>query len=297
MYGPLLSPGARVGVFAPSGNYDPDRLERGMDLIRSWGLEPVPAPGLGSRARYLAGNDDLRLADLVWALSDPGLDAAWLARGGYGLTRLLRHVPFEGIPRRPVIGFSDASALFAGLWRRGVGLPVHGPVLQSLADLCDQPSRDALRLLLLEARGARWSGRVLRDGQASGPLIGGNLCVLASLAGTPHALRGRGAIVLLEEVGERPYRVDRLITQLLRSGALEGARAVVLGTLMHCGEPDHPDWDPETIAAECLAELELPVLAGLPVGHGAVNHAFPWGAPARVAEGALSWGSEIGPLA
>lgn len=286
---PLLKPGARVGVFAPSGNYDPDRLEAGLDTIRDWGLEPVLAPGLGRRHRYLAGGDELRLADLVWALSDPDLDAAWLARGGYGLSRLLHRLPYPSIPRRPVVGFSDASALFSALWCRGVGQLIHGPVLQSLADLADEASRSALRGLLLEGAGGRWSGRLLHGGTASGPLIGGNLCTLASLAGTPHALRGRGCIVLFEEVGERPYRVDRLLTQLLRSGALEGALAVVLGQLVGCDEAGRPDWSAEQVAGELLGELGLPVLADLPVGHGSANRAFLWGATARLEAETLSW--------
>jgi muramoyltetrapeptide carboxypeptidase len=289
MHGPLLSPGARVGVFAPSGNFDPDRLELGLDFLRGWGLEPVIAPGLGRRARYLAGSDDLRLADLVWALTEPGLDAAWLARGGYGLTRLLHRIPYRAIPSRPVIGFSDASALFSALWSAGVGRPVHGPVLQSLVDHHDEASREALWRLLFEGTGARWPVSSLVGGEAAGPLIGGNLCTLASLAGTPHALAGRGAIVLLEEVGERPYRVDRLLTQLLRSGALAGVAAVALGQLSDCEEPGQPEWDAAGIATEILAELGVPVVAGAPVGHGAPNHAFPWGARAQVDGELLSW--------
>ncbi len=289
---PLLQAGARVGIFAPSGNFDPGRLESGLALIRAWGLEPVLAPGLGRRHRYLAGDDELRLADLIWALGDPGLDAAWLARGGYGLGRLLHRLPYDALLSRPVIGFSDATALFSGLWAHGVGRPVHGPVLQSLADHCDQASRDALHQLLLGRAGASWVGRSLIPGSASGPLIGGNLCTLASLAGTPHALRAQGCLVLLEEVGERPYRVDRLINQLLRSGGLAGARAVAIGQLEGCGEPGHPDWDAAQIAHEALVELDVPVIADLPVGHGSSNHAFPWGTPARVEGDTLRWGCE-----
>jgi muramoyltetrapeptide carboxypeptidase len=288
-----LKPGARVGVFAPSGNFDPSRLEAGLSLMRDWGLEPVLAPGLGRRQRYLAGSDDLRLGDLLWALTEPGLDAAWLARGGYGLTRLLHRLPYAALPRRPVIGFSDASALFSALWSSDTGAPLHGPVLQSLADLADDDSREALRALLLDGRGARWSGRSLVSGRATGPLIGGNLCTFASLAGTPWALRGAGAIVLLEEVGERPYKVDRLLTQLLRSGALDGARAVVLGGFVGCEEPGQPEWDPELIALGCLAELDVPVLAGIPVGHGPSNHAFPWGVEAVLDGDTLSWGPDL----
>ncbi len=166
---PLLSPGARVGVFAPSGNYDPERLERGMDLIRHWGLRPVLSPGMGRRHRYLAGTDEERLADLRWALEDPELQGAWLARGGYGLARLLAGVRWGQVVARPVIGFSDATALFSGLWARSAGIPVHGPVLHSLADHTDPGSREATRALLLEGRGWAHVGREVVPGSASGP--------------------------------------------------------------------------------------------------------------------------------
>lgn len=286
---PLLAPGARVGVFAPSGNYDPERLEAGFELLRRWGLEPVPAPGLGSQHRYLAGTDEQRLAGLRWALEEPGLGAAWLARGGYGLSRLLPRIPWGVIAARPVIGFSDATALFSGLWSRSAGIPVHGPVLHSLADHADGPSREATRALLLEGRGWQHRARVLVGGRAEGPLVGGNLCTLASLAGTPWALDARGAVLLLEEVGERPYRVDRLLTQLRDSGALEGVAAVVLGEFVGCEEARHPGWDPVAIAGEILESLGVPVVAGAPVGHGPSNRPFVWGAPASVRDGVLSW--------
>jgi muramoyltetrapeptide carboxypeptidase len=143
--------------------------------------------------------------------------------------------------------------------------------------------------LLLEGGEVRWRGRSLCGGEAFGPLVGGNLCTFASLAGTPHALRAPGAVLLLEEVGERPYRVDRLLNQLLRSGALEGVRAVVLGGFVGCAEPGEPGWSAEQVAAEGLAELGVPVLAGLPVGHGAENHAFPWGVDARLVGSELIW--------
>ncbi len=279
-----------MGVFAPSGNFDPSRLEAGLAWVRSKGLEPVLSPGLGRRHRYLAGDDELRLSDLIWALTDPGLDAAWMARGGYGLTRLLHRVPWAAVPPRPVLGFSDATALFSGMWAAGVGQPVHAPVLQSLVGHSDEASRHALEGLLFGGQGASWSGRRLVEGDAVGPLVGGNLCTLASLAGTAHSLACRGCILLLEEVGERPYRVDRLITQLIRAGTLDGVNGVVLGELSDCTERGEPGWDAGLILAERLRELGVPVLAGMPVGHGASNHAFPWGVEARLEGDSLTWG-------
>lgn len=290
MVRPLLGPGARVGVIAPSGIFDEARLERGMALIRGWGLDPEPAPGLGRTQRYLAGTDDERLADLAWALAAPGLDGVWLARGGFGLTRLLHRLPGGLVPSRPVIGFSDATALFAALWRRAHTALVHGPVLQSLADLADAASQAALRSLLLDGGRGCWAGREIVPGSASGPVLGGNVCTLASLVGTDHALRAEGAILVLEEVGERPYRVDRLLTQLLRSGAFEGVAAIAFGTFLGCEEPGHPEWEAERIAAEVLSVLGVPVVAGLPIGHGPANRAFVWGERATLEQGVLTWG-------
>ncbi|MFH1464948.1 MAG: LD-carboxypeptidase [Pseudomonadota bacterium] len=279
-----------MGVFAPAGVFDPARLEAGLERLRAWGFEPVPAPNLGRHQRYLAGTDAERLADLRWALFGEGLDAAWLARGGYGITRLLPSLPEAGFPRRAVLGFSDASALFAALWRRGAGPLVHGPVLQSLTDHTDPASQEALRALLCEGRGWSWPCREIIPGAAFGRLVGGNLCTLASLAGTPDALRAEGAIMILEEVGERPYRVDRLLTQLLGAGTFDGVAAVVLGAFVGCTESGQPDWDAEQIAVEVLGGLGVPVAAGLPVGHGPQNHAFCWGAGATLRDGVLSWG-------
>lgn len=290
---PLLSPGARVGIFAPSGIYDPERLERGLALIRSWGLVPVPAPHLGRTFRYLAGRIEERRADLRWALTDPTLQAVWMARGGYGMVQLLDELDGVSLDRRPIVGFSDATALFCALDRRRSGLRVHGPVLHSLADLADAASQDALRSLLMDARRP-----VLPALHVAGPrtrvrgrLVGGNLCVLASLAGTPWRLDGRGAIVLLEDVGEPPYKLDRLLTQLLRSGGLSGARAVVLGSFTGATVPEGADWSVRDVLVELLAPLGIPVYAEVPVGHGAANHAFVHGGQAVLdPEGLCTWG-------
>ncbi|MEC8423479.1 MAG: LD-carboxypeptidase, partial [Myxococcota bacterium] len=231
MAAPLLQRGARVAVISPSGVHDPVRLAHGVALVESWGLAFSMGPHAEARFRYTAGTVAQRASDLVWALTDPDVDAVWFTRGGFGTAHLLESVPWEHLDGRPVIGFSDATALFAGMWARGRGTAVHAPVLHSLADHVDSRSRAELRAMLLEGGpvhlpGAQVAGPV---GRVEGPLVGGNLCVLASLAGTPFAISARGCILLLEEIGERPYKVDRLVTQLHRSGALDGVRGVALG--------------------------------------------------------------------
>ncbi len=281
---PLLRPGSRVGIIAPSGVFDPERLERGMALIASWGLVPVPAPALGRRFRYLAGSIEERRADLRWGLSAPDLDAVWMARGGFGMVHLLDGLDALSLDRRPIIGFSDATALFCALDRRRAGLRVHGPVLQSLADLADADSQEALRALLMEGRRAHLPGTLVAGpaGPVRGRLVGGNLCMLASLAGTPWALDARRAVVLLEDVGEVPYKIDRTLMQLLHSGGFAGARAVVLGSFTGCPVPEGADWTLLQVLVERLSPLGVPILAELPVGHGSRNRAWVHGGQVRL---------------
>ncbi|MDP2316086.1 MAG: LD-carboxypeptidase [Pseudomonadota bacterium] len=276
----MLPVGARIAVVSPSGIFDPVRLEAGLAVVREWGYRPELLPGVGRRHRYLAGTDAVRLADLERALRG-GWDAVWAARGGYGLSRLLGGLPWAELGGAPFIGFSDASGLLNVLAASGRPA-VHGPVLNSLADLCDPPSRDHLRALLAGDRLPPLHGRVLRSGRAEGPLVGGNLCVLASLCGTPWQLRARACILLLEEVNEAPYKIDRMLTQLIDAGCLDGVAGVVFGSLLNADAPEGADWSMDDVLVDLLAPLGVPVLAGLPVGHGPANRAFRVGASACI---------------
>lgn len=273
-----LQPGARVGVFSPSGAYDPQRLEAGIAWLEGAGYRVVRAPNLGRTHRYLAGTDRQRQDDLAWALQSPDVDAAWMARGGYGLARICQPLP-SPLDDRPVIGFSDGTALHAALWKEGRA-GVHGPVLHSTTDHADQASRDrALRCLRGQAE-ADWTGESWIPGSAQGPLVGGNLCMLASIAGTPLQPDLRGCILLLEEIAEPPYKLDRMLHQLAASGTLDGIVGVALGEFVGTRTPEH--WTLRELLTELLEPLDVPVLSGLPVGHGAANHAFVWGQPATL---------------
>jgi muramoyltetrapeptide carboxypeptidase len=283
----LLSRGARVAVVAPAHPFDPERLRGGLDWLRDWGATPVEAPNLRARHRYTAGTVAERAADLQWALSHPDLDAVWFARGGSGTGRLLDALDWSRVvAQRPVFGFSDATALFCGLWRRGRGRPVHAPVLHSILGPGDAESRDHLAATLA-GRSAPLPARQLCGpvGPVEAPLLGGNLCVLASLCGTPWQLDARGALLLLEDIGEPPYKLDRLIWQLDRAGALDGLAGVALGEFTGCG-PRDPDagWDLDALFTDLLGGRGVPVFTDLPVGHGARNHAFVWGRRVRLEE-------------
>jgi muramoyltetrapeptide carboxypeptidase len=270
----MLSAGARIALVAPSGVFDPDRLARGVALVESWGLSVVPGAHLYERHRFTAGSAAERTTDLSWALTDPDIDAVWFARGGYGTVQTLPRLPWDSMDGRPVIGFSDATALFAAMASRGVGGGIHGPVLHSLADLADEESQDAMRALLAGGDVQLPGTSMIPGPVVQGPVVGGNLCVLASLAGTPWALRAEGCIVVLEEIAEAPYKVDRLIQQLIDSGGLEGAVGLAIGEFRDCDAPVEADWTIRNVIEDKLAPLGLPVVEGLPVGHGPSNR--PW---------------------
>ena len=276
----MLPVGARIAVISPSGNFDPARLEAGLAILRAWGYAPELLPGVGRAHRYLAGTDDERLADLARALRG-GWDAVWAVRGGYGMNRLLGRLPWEDLGSSPFLGFSDGTGLLNALAARGRPA-VHAPVLTHLGDIADAASREHLRALLAGEPLAPLVGTRVCRGSAEGPLVGGNLCVLASLCGTPWQIRAHGCIVLLEEVGETPYKVDRLVTQLLDAGCFDGAVGVALGSFLGGEPPEGADWTLLDVLEERLAPLGIPVIANLPVGHGPANRAFVVGGEGRI---------------
>jgi muramoyltetrapeptide carboxypeptidase len=280
----MLAPNPRVAVVAPAGIFDPDGLERGRQVLEDWGFRTVDGPHLHARHRYLAGTVAQRTDALCWALTEPGIDAVWFARGGFGTAHALPAIPWDQLDDRVVIGFSDATALLVAAQGRSRLRTVHGPVLHSLADLPDDPSVQALRGLLVDGRTGPLRGQHLCGPRrpATGPLLGGNLTVLASLAGTPWALRARDAIVALEDVGEPPYRLDRALGQLVASGALDGVAGVALGRFVRCPVPDDANWTVRDVLADRLDKLGVPVVAGLPFGHGSANHAFEVGGMATL---------------
>lgn len=288
---PILAPGARVAIVAPAHPFAEDGVQAGQARLRDWGFEPVEAPNLRARHRYTAGTVGQRVADLQWALSSPDVDAVWFARGGSGTGRLLDALDWDAVAEdRPVLGFSDATALFCGMWRHRRGRAVHAPVLHSLTRLPDDDSVAALQAVL-DGGPVAMGGRQLSGppGALDAPLVGGNLCVLASLCGTPWQLDARGCALLLEDIGEPPYKVDRLLFQLEAAGALDGVAAVLFGELTGCAPPADadPPWSLDDLMLELTARLDVPVWADVPVGHGTANRPFVWGSRVRVEAGGL----------
>jgi len=267
---PSLAPGARVALVCPAG---PLRgaadLERAEANARSLGWDPVVGRHALDRRGYFAGDDAARLGDLNAALRDPGIDGIWCVRGGYGAMRILPGVDWDALVRRPrvLLGYSDITALHLGALAAGVGT-LHGPTAR--AELTDF-SRDSLvraASLGSDPCGTAPSARTLRGGRAAGPLVGGNLALVAALVGTPWAAQLTGAILVLEDVNEAVYRVDRMLTQLRLAGALEGLAGIAFGHCTSCEEEsDDGARTLDDVIREHAEALDVPCLAGIPLGH------------------------------
>lgn len=283
---PALAPGARVALVAPAGPLRGEAdVERGRENVRALGWEPVVAPHVLRRTGYFAGTDAERLADLNTALADPAIDAIWCLRGGYGCMRLLERLDLDAMRRRPraLLGFSDVTALHAAVGAHASLVTMHGPVARNPLTPF---SRDSLvRALVVQEDpcGAAPHARTLRGGVAEGRLAGGNLALVAALAGTPWAPDLRGAIVVLEDVNEAVYRVDRMLMQLRLAGMLDGVRGIAFGQCTDC--PDDSD-DGARALDDVLSEhaewLGVPCLAGIPMGHVDDQWTIPLGAIAEL---------------
>jgi muramoyltetrapeptide carboxypeptidase len=267
-----LSPGDRVAVVAPGGPIERERLELGAEKLRALGLTPVFDDRLFAKASYLAGDDAHRLALLQAAIDDPGVAAVWAARGGYGVTRLLPRLRLRSLRERPklVCGFSDITALHAALGALGLG-SLHGPNVGQVGELTPR-AFDQLRETIFSSLPppALEGATPLAAGTARGTLLGGNLTMLASLCGTGYLPSFSGAILLLEDVGERPYRLDRCLTQLRNARALEGVRGLALGTFPGCEERETKE-GVGPVFEELARTLGVPAAIGFPVGHVSDN--------------------------
>lgn len=289
----LLKPAARIAVVAPAGIPDRDLLDKGMALLSEWGYEVVPGRHLLASHRYNGGTVQQRVLDLNWALTSEDVQAVWLARGGYGCVHCLPHLSATLPKSRVLVGNSDATSLLSALHGRGHTHLIHGPMLESLATRVDDETRGSMQEFLRTS-----DAPGLRVNQVGGPksdlvegtLVGGNLTVLASVAGTPWAPRQTQGIVMLEDVGEAAYRMDRCMMQLIAGGVLTGARAVVFGEFTRCTVPRNADYAIVDIMRDLLQPLNIPVFAGAEFGHGSRNLPWIYGRAAFIENGAIKYG-------
>lgn len=282
-----LFPGARVALLAPASAVPEDRLQPALDFVRSLGLEPVTYPScfFENRNGYLAAPDAQRAADINHAFADPGIDGIWCIRGGYGTHRILPLLDENTIRRNPKWfgGYSDVTALHTFL-NQNCGLESYHCTMPST-----EPSPNDYTLAhLKKALFGGLSGElrnpesqpvsVLVPGSASGLLCGGNLSLIAASLGTPWEIDTRGRLLFLEDIGEKTYRVDAMLTQLRNAGKLDDCAGIILGAWTDC-VPEMPERTLELseIFTQLLAPAGKPALMNLACGHCATTMALPMG--------------------
>lgn len=276
---PVLRPGDRVAVLSVSGVVDPDQLMAGLSCLRSADLVPVLYPSAtasGTFRPYLAGSDAERADDLRSALTDDSIAGIIFARGGYGAQRVLELMSWDDIDQPKVVaGFSDVTAILEAVAVKLGWASVHGATIASDAENL----RATLDILTNPPGSLHFPGaRAVNPGTARGVTCGGNLTMLASSLATGTSWPPGDGIWLLEEVNEAPYRVDRQLTQLRRSGYLDDVAGIIAGTFTGCGDPLLID----EILTERLGSLGVPMITGANVGHGPGTQPFPLGIAASL---------------
>jgi muramoyltetrapeptide carboxypeptidase len=281
---PALRPGDPVAIVAPASPFDRASFDAGLEIVAQR-YQVRYDSGLLTRHRYLAGSDERRLGELASALADRSTRAVFCARGGYGMMRLLPGLDGIAVAPKPVIGFSDITALHQLLQRQGL-VSIHGPVITQLSRLDAGAPVRLFELLESTAPLSDLAGEeTYVDGTAEGPLLGGNLSVLTRLLGTPFLAPLAGAVLLLEDVGERPYRLDRMWTHLALAGVFRQVRGIVLGDFSGCDDKD-ANYSSADVLRELAIQTGLPCAAGFPIGHGSRNQPLPLGARVRFEAGA-----------
>ena len=277
IYPHSLSKGDTIGIVAPAGPFDRHLFDQGVSIIRGMGFAIRIDEQLFSRNGYLAGADSARTAHFNAMVADDKVRALICARGGYGSLRMLTGLDYEKIRQaaKPVIGFSDITALHRAILLKSGLVTFHGPMVTTLAGI-DDDSRNRWYDTLTDPVPApmKLSGvRVLKPGFARGMLAGGNLATLCHLTGTWVAGSLKGSILLLEDVGEAVYRIDRMLTQLKMADMFEGLTGVVLGEFKNCG----PAEQIEDLFMQIFGDRDIPIVSGAPVGHGSRNWTVPMG--------------------
>lgn len=273
-----LSHGATIGIAAPAFAVDPKCVELGESQLREAGFATVRRGDLTDCSGYLAGDDGRRLGELVELIADESVDAILCARGGYGCHRIVASLDPLRVraAAKPLIGFSDITTLL--LWqRKSAGLVgFHGPMLERSQGMLPE-ELDSLAAALRGDAPAVLEGEPRGGGRGEGPLVGGSLTLLAASLGTPWEVDTRGAILLFEDVSEKPYAIDRMLQQLRAAGKLDDLAGVGVGYLTDCVDPKRETPSAEDVVLEALAPLGVPIVLGLPFGHGRPNLTWPIG--------------------
>jgi muramoyltetrapeptide carboxypeptidase len=278
---PLL-PGDRVSIIAPASPFDRDKFQSGLSVIEKMGFRPVFNDDLFQSDGYLAGSDQHRADMFNAAFTDDETTGVWCVRGGYGALRILPLIDYEKIKSCPkvLIGCSDISAIMHALHANCNMITFHGPMIGSLGH-ASVSTLDALTDMFQWRDGYAVepeSAIAIRSGSAFGPVVGGNLTTLCHLLGTPWHPRFSGSLLFLEDRGEAPYRIDRMLCQMKMAGCFEGLTGLMLGSFEECGPYDRICG----IVTDVFSDMDIPMLAGFPAGHSEPNIILPLGVEARL---------------
>ncbi|MDQ3082124.1 MAG: LD-carboxypeptidase [Gemmatimonadota bacterium] len=281
-----LDRGSRVALVAPAGViWDPIHILRAEENVRSLGWTPLTGTHAASAFGYLAGRDTERLHDLNSALASDEIDAIWCVRGGYGAMRLLDDIDYESFRAnpRPLIGFSDITALHSAFYSRCNAVTFHAPTARGILSEFSRASFCKALVEQSDSCGVAANGRELKPGRARGRLAGGNLALVTALLGTPFATKFEGALLVLEDIGEAVYRIDRMLRQLLLAGALQQCAGLVAGDFrLPANDDETPQQTIDGLLAEAADKADIPCLAGAPFGHITDQWTIPLGAIAEL---------------
>jgi muramoyltetrapeptide carboxypeptidase len=276
-----LRPGRTIGVVATAGAVEAEKLQHGVEALRAAGFVVELAPSLTQRKGYLAGSDEWRVKALEEFVVRPDIHAIFCARGGFGSIQLLPLLDLQRVRRNPKIfvGFSDVTVLLNWVSQECDLVTFHGPmVAMDIARGLSGRTHEFFWQTLLGGKKV-WQVKVsqtVRTGVAEGELAGGCLSLLVTTLGTPYEIRTKDKILFLEDVGEKPYRIERMLTHFKMAGKFADIKAVILGTFTQCeGEGDRGVAE---VIAEFFGNSPYPVLAGFPAGHGEENLLLPIGA-------------------
>ena len=279
---PALKPGDTLGIIAPASPFDRESFDAGLRVLESMDFNLVIPQSIFDKNGYLAGSDRHRADLLNQLFADPDIDGIICARGGYGAMRILPLLDVDAISSHPkvFVGFSDITVLLDFLVQRCHMVAFHGPTVTTLGK-ADPSARDRFLLALSKPEPlslSAVSSQVIQSGITAGRFFCGNLTLFCHLTGTPFQPDFSGGILLIEDQGEAPYRIDRMLTQMMMAGCFDGLAGLALGAFSDCGSAGAV----HRIVVDRLGGLNLPILAGFDVGHETVNMTLPVGLPVQL---------------
>lgn len=276
----FLKPGDKIGLVSPAKSIQPKQVKAAVRVLQRWGLEPVFGRHLFSIHNQFAGKDEERAADIQEFLDDADIKAILASRGGYGSNRIIDQLDFSKFEKDPkwIIGYSDVTVFHCHIHQKYQIETIHATMpLNFPEDFTENESVKTLKNALFGEMSKYKFGncQILQKGQTIAPLVGGNLAILCSLMGTPGELNTNGKILLLEDVGENLFRIDRMISQLKRAGKFKNLKGLIIGGFTAIEDNDTPfGQTAEEIIFEAVKEYGFPIISSFPVGHQEDNYAI-----------------------